>query len=194
MSQIGVVHVGIYPNISEKEYLHILSHSESRILIVSNKELYELLYPVFEKLDNLEEIYTIDQVEGAKNWSEIGRVGKEKANKYRELLEQKKAEIKPDDLLTLIYTSGTTGLSKGVMLTHNNIVSNVGLAIACVPYAKVGKTQRSAHFALSDAIYVKNHFNFCLCCLTRYACFPHFSSLFLSSIQETSHTQGDVNE
>jgi len=138
MSQIGVVHVGIYPNISEKEYLHILSHSESRILIVSNKELYELLYPVFEKLDNLEEIYTIDQVEGAKNWSEIGRVGKEKANKYRELLEQKKAEIKPDDLLTLIYTSGTTGLSKGVMLTHNNIVSNVGLAIACVPYAKVG--------------------------------------------------------
>jgi len=50
MSQIGCVHVGIYPTISDKEYLHILSHSDSRILIVSNKELYDKLLPVFKKL------------------------------------------------------------------------------------------------------------------------------------------------
>ncbi|MBN1649749.1 MAG: long-chain fatty acid--CoA ligase [Bacteroidales bacterium] len=138
MAQIGVVHVGIYPTISETEYLHILSHSESKILIVANKDLYELLYPVFEKLDNLQEIYTIDQVKGAKNWSEISRLGKEKADEFRGILTQKKAAIKPDDLLTLIYTSGTTGLSKGVMLTHNNIVSNVKIAQKCVPYGRIG--------------------------------------------------------
>ncbi len=138
MSQIGAVHVGIYPTISEKEYLHILSHSESKILIVSDKNLYDLLYPVYEKLDNLKEIYTIDQVEGTKNWSEISDLGKERAEEFKEILQQKKAEIKPDDLLTLIYTSGTTGLSKGVMLTHNNVVSNVKEAIVCVPYSNVG--------------------------------------------------------
>lgn len=138
MAQVGVVHVGIYPTISEKEYLHILSHSESRILIVADKALYEMLYPVFEKIDNLEEIYTIDQVEGAKNWTEITNKGIKEANKYRKLLPQRKAEIKPNDLLTLIYTSGTTGLSKGVMLTHNNVVSNVKIAQTCVPYGKIG--------------------------------------------------------
>lgn len=56
MSQIGCVHVGIYPTISEKEYLHILSHSDSRILIVSDKDLYDKLYPIFKKTSNLEEI------------------------------------------------------------------------------------------------------------------------------------------
>ncbi len=138
MAQIGVVHVGIYPTISETEYLHILSHSESKILIVANKDLYELLYPVFEKLDNLQEIYTIDDVKGAKNWREISKLGEKKADEFREILKQKKAVIKPNDLLTLIYTSGTTGLSKGVMLTHNNIVSNVKIAQKCVPYSSVG--------------------------------------------------------
>lgn len=138
MSQIGAVHVGIYPTISQKEYLHILSHSDSKILIVADKELYEMLYPVYEELDNLKEIYTIDEVEGAKNWREISQLGIEKGDEFRDLLKQKMADVKADDLLTLIYTSGTTGLSKGVMLTHNNVVSNVKLAIACVPYAKVG--------------------------------------------------------
>ncbi|MBN2236768.1 MAG: long-chain fatty acid--CoA ligase [Bacteroidales bacterium] len=138
MAQVGAVHVGIYPTISEKEYLHILTHSESRILIVANKDLYELLYPVFEKVDNLEEIYTIDVVEGAKNWSEISKLGEEKAKEFRLELDKRMLEIKPTDLLTLIYTSGTTGLSKGVMLTHNNIVSNVKIAQRCVPYSKVG--------------------------------------------------------
>ncbi len=138
MAQVGVVHVGIYPTISEKEYVHILTHSESRILIVANKELYEKLLPIFERIDSLEEIYTIDQVEGAKNWSEIGKKGIDFAQDFREKLVSRKSEIKPDDLLTLIYTSGTTGLSKGVMLTHRNIVSNVGLAQQCVPYSQIG--------------------------------------------------------
>ncbi len=128
MSQIGCVHVGIYPTISEKEYLHILSHSDSRILIVSDKDLYDKLYPIFKKTSNLEEIYTIDDVEGAKNWSEILKLGEVKREEYKDLLISRRDDVKPDDLLTIIYTSGTTGLSKGVMLSHNNVVSNLLLA------------------------------------------------------------------
>lgn len=134
MSQIGCIHVGIYPTISEKEYLHILSHSDSRILIVSSKELYDKLLPVYKKVPNLEEIYTIDEVEGAHNWREITDLGSLKAGKFKETLIERCNDVKPDDLLTLFYTSGTTGLSKGVMLSHNNVVSNLLLAKKVVPY------------------------------------------------------------
>lgn len=134
MSQIGCIHVGIYPTISEKEYIHILGHSDAKILIVSNKELYEKLFPIFEITPSLQEIYTIDDVEDAKNWREISKLGAAKANELADKLIEMRDDVKPDDLLTIFYTSGTTGLSKGVMLTHNNVVSNCMLAQKVVPY------------------------------------------------------------
>ena len=138
MSQIGCVHVGIYPTISEKEFLHILSHSDARILIVSSKDLYDKLLPIYEKTENLEEIYTIDEVKGVKNWREISNLGIEKKNEFKDILPKIRESILPDDLLTIFYTSGTTGLSKGVMLSHNNVVSNLKLAQKVVGYLKPG--------------------------------------------------------
>ncbi len=125
MTQIGCVHVSIYPTISDDEYRHILSHSDARILIVSDKFLYDRLHHFVDEIENLEAIYTFDLVSGAKNWREIIKQAEGKENQFKPLLEKKRDAVKPDDLLTLIYTSGTTGLSKGVMLTHKNVVSNV---------------------------------------------------------------------
>ncbi len=125
MTQIGCVHVSIYPTISDDEYRHILSHSDARILIVSDKLLYDRLHHFTDEIENLKAIYTFDSVSGAKNWHEIIKQAEGKETQLKPLLEKRRDEVKPDDLLTLIYTSGTTGLSKGVMLTHKNVVSNV---------------------------------------------------------------------
>ena len=138
MSQIGCVHVGIYPTISETEFSHILSHSDAKIILVADVELYEKIKPVFDKTENLKEIYTFDEVKGVKNWKEICTLGASKDQELRPLLEKQRDNVQPDDLLTLIYTSGTTGLSKGVMLTHNNVVSNVLLAFQFATYLNPG--------------------------------------------------------
>ncbi len=124
MSQAGIVHVPVYPTISYDDFLYIFRHSEPKILIVSDKILYEKLKPIAEKVASVEAIYTFNQVGGAKNWAEIIDDGKEKAEIWFTDLEKIKCSVQPTDMATLIYTSGTTGVPKGVMISHQNIVSN----------------------------------------------------------------------
>ncbi|MGC9342008.1 MAG: AMP-dependent synthetase/ligase, partial [Bacteroidales bacterium] len=124
LSQAGIVHVPIYPTISVEDYTYILNHCEPTFLIVSDKSLLDKLTPVAKKVKSIKEVYTYNEIEGAKNWKEIVEAGKENADKFKDKLEEVKKSIKPEELVTLIYTSGTTGNPKGVMLSHNNLVTN----------------------------------------------------------------------
>ena len=125
VSQAGMVHVPIYPTISNEEYAHILDHSESKVVFVSDKQLYESIKPIADKIPAILGVYIFNDVEGIPSWMEVVTKGKQNAEGMASKLSVIKPNVQPDDLVSIIYTSGTTGLSKGVMLSHRNFLSNV---------------------------------------------------------------------
>jgi len=124
MAMAGVVHVPAYTSMNAEEYSYVLEHSDAKMVIVSDKKLHKLILPVSEKIEAVKNFYTFDEIEGAAHWTEVTKLGKKASSDARNKLDSIKQEVVPGDLLTIIYTSGTTGRSKGVMLSHNNLVQN----------------------------------------------------------------------
>jgi len=120
--QVGAQNVPIYPTICKEDYEYILNHSESIYCFVSDKEIIGKLNTI-KGNTKLKGVFTFDEIEGEKSWKEVLELGKDENNQNE--VEDRKNNVKPEDLATLIYTSGTTGRPKGVMLSHNNLVSNV---------------------------------------------------------------------
>lgn len=129
--QIGAQNVPIYPTISEEDYEYVLNHSESIYCFVSDDEVLEKVNKI-KNNTKLKEVYSFNEIKNCKNWNEILESGEDKSN--QDEVEQLKKDVKTDDLATLIYTSGTTGRPKGVMLSHENIVSNVLGSAPRVPF------------------------------------------------------------
>lgn len=121
--QTGAQTVPIYPTISEADYEYILNHSEAIYCFVSDDEVLHKLNAIKNNVPKLKDIYSFNQIEGCKNWTELLELGKDTSN--QDVVEDRKNNVKALELATIIYTSGTTGKPKGVMLSHNNIVSNV---------------------------------------------------------------------
>ena len=130
--QVGAVSVPLYPNISSNDYKYILNHSESVLCFVSDQEIYDKVFSIESEVKGLKDIYAFDQIEGCKNWLDLIEVGKEAWNEKK--LAEAKTNVESDSIATIIYTSGTTGVPKGVMLSHENIVSNVISATRRFPF------------------------------------------------------------
>ncbi|WP_394773509.1 AMP-dependent synthetase/ligase [Flavobacterium sp.] len=130
--QTGAQNVPIYPTISEEDYEYILNHSGSIYCFVSDDEVLQKVNAIKANVPTLKEVYTFDEISGAKHWSELLTLGSDESNQAE--VEAKKDSITEDDLATIIYTSGTTGKPKGVMLSHKNIVSNVLDSAPRIPF------------------------------------------------------------
>lgn len=122
IANIGAVSVPIYPTMSPSESAFILNDASVKVVLVGDKELYQKIDSLRKETPSVEHIYTFQEAEGLPHYRSIQKKGDEAQSR---LLQNYKDAIRPDDLLTLIYTSGTTGTPKGVMLSHNNLVSNL---------------------------------------------------------------------
>ena len=121
ITSMGAVVVPILVDFTAPEIEKILAHSETKAILVSDKQIEKL----HQQLpDTLKTAILIDDL------SEISLGSLEVSGKI-EKLEAKQydapntlPEPKEDDLAAILYTSGTTGKPKGVMLSHKNIISN----------------------------------------------------------------------
>jgi len=140
IQQVGAIGVPVYPTISAEDYDYIFNDAGVKLCIVSDEELYHKVNSIIDNVSTLNEVYVFEAVNDTKSWTEL--LEDPDAELDAEI-EKRKAAIKYEDLVTLIYTSGTTGNPKGVMLSHQNLLSNV---IACEPRLPVDSSAKSLSF------------------------------------------------
>ena len=139
--QVGAVQVPLYPVLSEENYRYILNDAQVKLIIISNNAIYQRIRKVLPENHSADTMYSIEKVKGIRQWKEIVELGKKFSN--LEEFENIKKSIQPADLATIIYTSGTTGRPKGVMLSHQNFVSNFS---TCAEIRNFGTTDRVLSF------------------------------------------------
>jgi len=120
---IGAVVVPIYSTLTDRQTANLLRDAGVRAIAVSTKQQLDKVLSVREQTF-LERILVMDHVESAQAYP-IHRLMLQGPQQRDADFDMRARSIGPEDLATIIYTSGTTGDSKGVMLTHANMASNI---------------------------------------------------------------------
>ena len=139
---LAAVDVPIYPSLTAASVEFILNNSESKVIIVSNRLQLMKVLKVKDKCKHLKFIIVMNEndfdtsVKDLYTFKQVQDKGRGYRDEHPALLEERRKQVKGNDLCTIIYTSGTTGEPKGVMLTHHNIMSNVNTALETFPITK----------------------------------------------------------
>jgi len=132
---LGAVTVPLYTTLTAEQTAFVLNDAGCRaIFLSSDQQLHKVLSILPRALPNtkLEKVVVMDPVEFigdlapfARQCVTMNQITAQGAETLDADLETRARSIGPDDLATIVYTSGTTGTSKGAMLTHGNITSNI---------------------------------------------------------------------
>ena len=133
----GLTDVPIYPTLPGDQIAYILKGSGAVAIFVSTRAQAEKIREIRSQVPSLKSVIGFDEIPGLTNMStaELEKRGAEGETSVSIATYKEDAlTVKPDDLATIIYTSGTTGQPKGVMLTHDNIYSNVAASTMAIPF------------------------------------------------------------
>jgi long-chain acyl-CoA synthetase len=136
ITSMGAIVVPILVDFHVNEILHILRHSGSKMVFVSVAQYEKIGYSELEPFPQMINLDTLEPIEPHLAQGKLAEFIQERSRDINKL--KRKAlkavglldfEIQEDDLAAIIYTSGTTGSSKGVMLTHKNLVIDAFLTL-----------------------------------------------------------------
>ncbi|MBN1940108.1 MAG: AMP-binding protein [Candidatus Aminicenantes bacterium] len=146
ITSLGAVAVPILSDFHPSEIHHVLRHSEAKAVFVSEKLFGKIDEAEFEHLETRILIDDFSEIKADMSKDKLRRLIAEGGHELRKIktmvfkfLGRIPSGVRPEDLASIIYTSGTTGHSKGVMLTHRNIVSD---AVATTRLVDVKETDR----------------------------------------------------
>jgi long-chain acyl-CoA synthetase len=125
----GILDVPIYTTLAPASIKYIINDSQTRVFFIENLAMYERIADEIAECSSIEKFVFFDaagvELSNAISLVELEDLGAQLRASQPDLLDSLSSDIDAGDVATLIYTSGTTGEPKGVMLSHNNIVSNV---------------------------------------------------------------------
>ena len=159
----GGVTVPVYFNESPERITYILKHSGAHVIVVAGADQLSKFLPCRAELPDIEHVIVADAgddlpAEFLRYETLITSASGAEIAAYR----MRAAQVLPGQLCSIIYTSGTTGEPKGVMLTHNNMSSNVTDSCATFDFDATSDTALSflplAHVygRMLDYIYLFN--------------------------------------
>ena len=82
LAMAHMISIPVYPTLSEDDYRHILNHSGARAVFVGNEKIWSVVSPLVEEMPLRPELFTVNPIEGQKNWKELLRLGEEKAEEW----------------------------------------------------------------------------------------------------------------
>ncbi len=128
---LRAVNVPIYTTQAVEQIRYILEDSGAKMLFVSGEKLYKHAEAAIQSVESIEKLifFDADAADSGDSRSitlaDVEEAGGAFERDTGQTFEELLAQVRSDDLATIIYTSGTTGVPKGVMLDHENFVSNV---------------------------------------------------------------------
>ena len=134
---VGLTDVPIYPTLPADQIAYILRDSGAVAIFVSTAAQAQKIKGIRAQLTALRAVISFDPGAGQADLSITELERKGSADETEESTSRYRADalsVRPDDIATIIYTSGTTGEPKGVMLTHDNIYSNVAATRTAIPF------------------------------------------------------------